>query len=455
MWTLGFSRYRNEASSALNRSTKLPPGLRGVGYSTAVALIAGSAPAAAQTVLVRARMRTLPARYRPEPGDGFAAELHLSVEDLSFRISIAGRRCTVAEERPAFPTARISTDVETWLRLDDGSLSSIEAFLQGRVVVRGNTDHAVRMQSLFRPSTGGPVRPGIQHVAVPAGEHSLSTYQLGEGPPVMLLHGLGATKLSWLPLLPPLAERFRVIVPDLPGHGDSSKPRASYSPRFYAGVVRRLLDAVGVERAVLAGNSMGGRVALEVAIGDPGRVAGLALVAPAVAGLPFPSYSRLLGMVPTQLAALPLPLRRRVVSRTIRQLFADPRRLPGNAYLAGVDEFIRVYRSGRARMALLSATRGLMRDRSDLFWKAVRRVEVPTLILHGERDRLVPLRMVRALASSLPRGELAVLPGVGHVPQFEVPDTTAGLVRSFLDEVYPAGARRRIRKHAPRGVFSS
>jgi pimeloyl-ACP methyl ester carboxylesterase len=258
-----------------------------------------------------------------------------------------------------------------------------------------------------------------------------------------------------LPLLSPLADRFRVVVPDLPGHGESSKPRASYTPRFYAGVIRRLLDAIEEERAVLIGNSMGGRIAIEVAARAPSRVAGLALLGPAAAGLPFPYYARLLRLVPTEFGALPMPMRRRLVLRGIRQLFAAPERLPSNAYLAGADEFIRVYRSGRARVALLAAIRGLMRDRPDLFWDAARQVAAPTLIVHGDRDRLVPLRMSEVLASTLPRAELVRLPGVGHVPQFEAPEMTTGLVRAFLEELYPEASRSRTRKHAPRGLFGS
>jgi len=420
-----------------------------------VELIAGSPPATDAEDVVRDRMRTLPGRYRTESADGFAAEFHLSVDEVPFRVSIADGRCTVGEERPTFPTARISTDAETWLALDEGSVSSIEAFMDGRILVRGNIEQAVRLQSLFVPS-GRPRTPqDLDHVEIRAGSEVLSCFDLGEGPPVVLLHGLGATKLSWMPLLSPLADRFRVVVPDLPGHGESSKPKASYTPRFYAGVIRRLLDAIDEERAVLIGNSMGGRIAIEVAARAPARVAGLVLLGPAAAGLPFPYYARLLRLVPKELGALPMPMRRRLVLRGIRQMFASPDRLPSNAYIAGADEFIRVYRSGRARVALLAAIRGLMRDRPDHFWDAARQVAAPTLIVHGDRDRLVPLRMSEVLASTLPQAELVRLPGVGHVPQFEAPEMTMGLVRAFLEELYSDPLRSRTRKHAPRGRFGS
>jgi pimeloyl-ACP methyl ester carboxylesterase len=272
-------------------------------------------------------------------------------------------------------------------------------------------------------------------LTIQAGGLELSAFVLGQGRPVVLLHGLGATKISWLPLLAPLAERFRVIAPDLPGHGESAKPRAPYTPAFYAGAVRRLLDAVGTDAALLVGNSMGGRIALEVAVRAPRRVSGMVLLDPAVAGLPFPYYARLLRLLPVEAGALPLPVRRRLVLLGIRQLFGDPDRLPENAYQAGADEFLRIYRSRRARVALLSSIRGLMADRTDTFWERVRRIDAPTLVVWGELDRLVPARLGEILASSMPAAELAMLPGVGHVPQFEVPETTAELVRRFLDRI--------------------
>jgi pimeloyl-ACP methyl ester carboxylesterase len=405
---------------------------------------------------VRRRIHTLPQRFRADAVNGFSAEYGLRIGDEGFRVSVAEGRCTVEELFPAFPTARITTDPETWLALDDGAMTSIEAFLAGRVAVRGHVDHAVRLQSLFRPS-GRERTPGdLEHVDLEAGPHRLSAFVVGEGPPVLLLHGLGATKLSWLPLLGPLAERYRVIVTDLPGHGESDKPRGNYTPAFYAGVVRRLLDAIGEPRAALVGNSMGGRIALEVAARAPMRVSSLVLLGPAVAGLPFPYYARFLRLLPTEMGAIPMPMRRRLVMMGIRQLFGDPDRLPRNAYLAGADEFIRVYRSGRARVALLSSLRGLMADRAAAFWDKVRTVRAPTLILWGERDRLVPLRLGELLASSMPEAELAMLPDVGHVPQFEVPEMTIELVRGFLDRVtQEEPATSRSRKQAPRGRFGS
>ena len=113
---------------------------------------------------------------------------------------------------------------------------------------------------------------------------------MGRGRPVLLLHGLGGSKISFVPLLAPLADaRHQVIVPDMPGHGESEKPRTEYSPRFFARVVRHLMDELGIERAAVVGNSMGGRIALELALRSPNRVESLALLDAAVPGLKWRS----------------------------------------------------------------------------------------------------------------------------------------------------------------------
>lgn len=383
---------------------------------------------------VRERVLTLPERFRAEAADGFAADFALDIEGEVYRVAIARGRCGVRREDPAFPSPRIEVGRDTWLDLDAGRVSSIDAFLQDRLRVRGNVEYAVRMQSLFHFTGRRRTAQDLEHRSVRVGRHILSSYVFGHGPPVVLLHGLAATKLSYLPLLPALARNHRVIVPDLPGHGESTKPRASYTPAYFASVILGLFDELGLDRAAVIGNSMGGRIALEVAA-ESDRVRGLVLLDPAPAGVSFPLYVRLLRMLPTGVGAVPIPLRKRIVAFGIRSLFADPDRLPRGAYLAGADEFIRIYRHGRARVALLSAIRGLMTDDEDRFWERMAGIETPTLVLWGNEDRLIPVRLGRRLAETMPGARLVVLPGVGHVPQFEVPEDARRRVQVFLDAV--------------------
>lgn len=199
---------------------------------------------------VRERILSLPDRFRVEAAAGFAAEFALHIDADHYRVAIADGRCAVRDEDPAAPTARIVTDARTWLDLDGGTLTSIDAFLDDRITVRGNVDHAVRMQSLFRPFARERTPQDLEHVTIHAGGNRLSTFLFGEGPPVLLLHGLGATKLSYLPLLPALARHYTVVAPDLPGHGESTKPRADYTPQYFARVILELLDRLGADGRV-------------------------------------------------------------------------------------------------------------------------------------------------------------------------------------------------------------
>jgi len=224
-------------------------------------------------------------------------------------------------------------------------------------------------------------------------------------------------------------------VPDLPGHGESEKPRTDYSPGYYAGVVRKLMDAVGARRAALLGNSMGGRVALELAATSPRRITGMALLDPSLPGIRWryvPGFTR---FAPTAIAAAPFPLRQRWMEVAIRRLFSRPDRLSPEAIRAGADKFTRVYRSPRARVAFWSSLRNIVLERPQDFWPRLQAMKARSLILWGDRDRLVPLRLGNRPAEELPRSELVVLPDVGHVPQFEAPRATNAALLEFLSAV--------------------
>lgn len=382
---------------------------------------------------VRERVHTLPERFRSEAADGFSAGVALDIDRSPFGIVISRGSCSVFDRHPRGAAARVSSDSATWLALDEGAVSSIDPFLAGRLAVRGNVDLAVRLQSLFRFSARDRTPSDLEQVDVRANGHVLSAYVFGQGPPLLFLHGLGGSKLSWLPILAPLAQRYRIIAPDLPGHGESEKPRAPYTPQFFARVAARLLDAVGERSAVLVGNSLGGRIALEMAWRAPHRADALILLGPAIPGFRNTYLLQFLRVIPTELAAMPFPMRQRLAMAAIRQLMADPRAIPAAAYRAGADEFIRVHRSARARMAVLASLRALVAERPETLLPRIRKISAPTLILWGTHDRLVPVRLAERLVEAMPAATLHVLPGVGHVPQFEAPGVTLDLMMRFLE----------------------
>jgi pimeloyl-ACP methyl ester carboxylesterase len=385
--------------------------------------------------IVRQRVRSLPRRFREDSANGLSAEWELRIGGQPYTISVADHGCTVREGPGDSPHTVISTEPETWLAIDQGLITGGQAFLDHRLTAQGNLDLAVRLETLFRPYRRTRKATDMDQIEVRADGLTLSCYALGKGVPVMLLHGLGASKITWLPLLAPLGQRYRVIVPDLPGHGESEKPRHEYTPRFYARVVRHLMDALEVERAAVVGNSLGGRIALELALRSPGRVAGLALLDPSVPGLRWRYMMGFTRMFPTRIGTIPFPLRERWMEVLIRRLFARPDRLPSGGYSSAASEFIRIYRNPLARMAFVSTLRHIVTERHDSFFASMRRIKQPALVIFGEQDRLVPPRLGVRLAQHLPNSELVVLPDIGHVPQFEAAEDTLELLTGFLDRI--------------------
>jgi len=397
--------------------------------------------AAPSDAAVRSRVLGLPRRFRSETVNGLAAEWELRIGDQVFTVTVGGHSCQSREGPGTAPNTTIWADGSTWLAIDSGTLTGPEAFLQQRRNLAGNLDLAVRLQTLFKPYRRARTLSDLDQVEVEADGLTLSAYLVGKGRPVVLLHGLGGSKISWVPLLAPLAASHRVIVPDLPGHGESEKPRAEYSPRFFAKVVRHLFDDLEVDRALVVGNSMGGRIALELALRSPTRVDALALLDPALPGLRWRYLIGFTRVVPTEFGAVPFPLRERWMRSMLLRLFAHPERLAPDAIDLAARDFLRVYSDSRARIAFFSSLRHLVTEAPDAFWASMRRVKHPALVVVGEADRLVPSRLGIRLANSLPRGELLMLPAVGHVPQFEATEEILEPLLAFLDSV-PRGKRR-------------
>jgi pimeloyl-ACP methyl ester carboxylesterase len=247
----------------------------------------------------------------------------------------------------------------------------------------------------------------------------------------VLLHGLGATKASFLPTVGALADRHRVIAIDQPGFGDSVKPiGAAYDARFFADAVIGLLDVLNLPRASLVGNSMGGRVALEAALRHPARVDRLVLLAPAVAFLRDRPFAGFLRFVPPELGLLQ-PAPRALVEPVVRRL------IPGAEEgwtAAGVDEFLRSFLDPRGRAAFYAAARNIYLDEPhgpDGFWERLPGLERPALFVWGRHDQLVPAGFERHVRRALPDTRQLVL-DCGHVPQLERPQIVHDAMARFL-----------------------
>jgi pimeloyl-ACP methyl ester carboxylesterase len=316
-----------------------------------------------------------------------------------------------------------------------GKRSGVEAFLRGRLGVRGNLALALKLDGVFDRRERPTDRPRPKRVSA----EGCDTFYMdaGSGPPVIVLHGLGATNASMMPTLAALSSRYRVLAPDLPGFGDSGKPNGTYDAAFFARWLTSFMDAANVDRAHLVGNSMGGRIALETAFVAPHRVSRLALLAPSLAFRKFRHAVPLVKLLAPKMGALPLPLLHMQVRRAMRLLFARPERMSEAWYDAAADEFIRVLRTPRGRVALFAASRQIYLDEPfgpKGFWSRLSALRTPALFLWGDRDRMVPQAFARHVEKALPLARSLVLEDSGHMPQFEHPEMTHDLVTEFLAE---------------------
>jgi pimeloyl-ACP methyl ester carboxylesterase len=284
----------------------------------------------------------------------------------------------------------------------------------------------------FLAATSGIVDPGrMEFGTVETGIGKISTLTAGQGDPVVCIHGLGATKASFLTTIAALSEDYRVIAIDLPGFGDSDKPiDADYDAPFFAEAVVGVLDALEIRKARLVGNSMGGRVAIETGLLYPDRVQSMVLLAPALAWLRDRRWRWLLrGPLPKLGLIQPAP---RVITEPLVRGLVPGGREGWTA--AGIDEFLRSFLTPRGRVAFYESARNIYMDEphgEQGLWTRMESLSPPALFVWGEQDTLVPIGFRKHVDRVLPAAEHLEL-GCGHVPQMEEPETTHGAMLEFF-----------------------
>ena len=395
--------------------------------------------------------RSLPERFLgADPG--FDATYHVRLCDLGHTWEV---RCTSRAARVRKggsrrrPDVTMSTDAGTWLRLRRGELSGIEAFQQRLLNVRGNLDHAIAFEGMFRLVGGRP--PLLQIHDIPVGRHRISTLTMGRGPDVLLLHGLGGTRASLFETAAALSRSYRVHAPDLPGFGSSSKPSlGGYNARWFAEIMFGLMDELDIPGAHVVGNSMGGRVAIEMGLTAPERIGALGLLCPAVAWIRRGLHP-IVRLLRPEFGLLPHTFRRSVVASQFWSMFHDRDLIdPAVADLV-VDEFLRIYHTAGARYALLASARNIYLEAPfgrHGFYRRLGDLRPPALFVWGSHDRLVPPAFSRHVRQWLPQAEQVTIEGCGHVPQVERPEETNELLLSFFSRCAPAIAPRGYRADA-------
>ena len=248
----------------------------------------------------------------------------------------------------------------------------------------------------------------------------------GSGPTLLLVHGLGADRRIWQGTIARFADRWRVVAVDLPGHGASDKPDHSYTPEYFARVLRGLGSALQLTDVVVVGSSLGGRVTLELAASYPTWVRAIVLSAPAPL---FGSWWKPVGWA---LPALAGPdLLRWLLPRGILRGFFDPN-VPGASlrYSLIADQLARDDFHEFAR-AIARSVGGIVSG--DL--PALENVTQPVLLLWGHEDRVVSNSGALPLLAALPQARLTLIERCGHMPMLEQPDVFHAAVAEFLQTV--------------------
>ena len=264
----------------------------------------------------------------------------------------------------------------------------------------------------------------------------------GEGPPVVLIHGMLNSSSHWQEVASVLATDHTVIAPDLIGHGDSAAPRGDYSLGAHAASIRDLLAAIGVDRATIVGHSLGGGVAMQFFYQFPQSVRAARpdlKRRPRPRGQPAAADRHAAGHVRAALADDPPARAGRPVGRGAAATRA--RNLAAGVYLQAIARALRPLESPGARSAFLHTLRSVIDIRGQRVSATDRLYlldAIPTMILWGERDNTIPIEHGRATHRAMPSSDFRTIPGVAHFPHLEDPQTVASMLSDFIGHTEPA-----------------
>ncbi len=252
----------------------------------------------------------------------------------------------------------------------------------------------------------------------------------GEGTPLILIHGYASSTYSWKDVFEPLSEKYRVIAIDLKGFGFSEKPDGDYTRRAQGEIINGLLEYLKIEKAWIAGNSMGGETALNIALFHPEKVLGLILIDSAGVKIlgreslaPWYLQTPVVGQVLTSLALTSDFL----VREGLKKSFYDDSKIS--------DERVNYYyqplktRNGQlaAREARMQYVLYPVEDKLD-------KIKVPTLLIWGAEDELIPLEAGKKMNSLIKDSKLVVFESCGHIPQEEVPEKVLSEMVNFIEQ---------------------
>jgi pimeloyl-ACP methyl ester carboxylesterase len=246
-----------------------------------------------------------------------------------------------------------------------------------------------------------------------------------DAPALILLHGFGSSLDTWEAWAGPLSERYRVVRYDQPGFGlTGPDPTGDYSDARGMAVLAALMDRLGLARATLVGNSMGGKLAWMFAATHPERVDRLVLISPDGFASPGFEYGRR-AQVPAVVKLLPYLLPRWLLRMNLAPAYGDPAALTP-ATLTRYQDMMLV--SGVRRAMIARMQQVVLQPPEPL----LHRIRAPVLVLWGERDELIPFRNAADYLANIPGARLVSFPDLGHVPMEEAPERSLKPLLAFL-----------------------
>jgi pimeloyl-ACP methyl ester carboxylesterase len=280
----------------------------------------------------------------------------------------------------------------------------------------------------------------LDHSSVSLHGRDLAYVSGGDGPPLLLIHGIGGDWRTWEPVLEGLAQRHRVVAVDLPGHGGSAKGAGDYSLGALASALRDLCGALGIDRATVVGHSLGGGIAMQFSYQFPERCERLVLLSSGGLG---PDVG-----LPLRLATLPgsalvlsvaAPAARSLITiaasagRTLRLRPAPDVEFYARTFAALADADTRAAFLGTLRSVV--GTRGQLVDARDRLYLAQ---HMPTLIIWGARDAVLPVGHGHAAHEAMPGSVLEIFEDAGHLPQLDDPRRFVAVVENFVATTEPS-----------------
>ena len=300
----------------------------------------------------------------------------------------------------------------------------------------------------------------IQEHSVSIHGHSIAYRAAGEGPAIVLLHGMAGTSIAWEHVLPTLARHFTVVAPDLLGHGASAKPHGEYSISGHANILRDLMVAVGIDSATIVGQSFGGGVAMQFAYQYPARCERLVLVSSGGLGPEVGAILRTLSLPGAEhVLSLACSATLRKGSDTVIGWLGRLGFRPGPV----LDEIHRAWASlsdAPTRRAFFRTLRAVVDQRGQTVCATDRlylTAQMPTMLVWGGKDTLIPVSHALAAHEAIPGSKLVVFENAGHFPHCEDPHRFAETLIDFIAtsapaQVSEAGVRDLLRARAGYGA---